>query len=331
MFVSQPVAIILVLITGFMWGSWFRFVRKIGDWPIPAFMLCLYSTSFVIISLAVLALKKWFIPDGIIASMKAAPAMCWFIFVCGALFAVGMQIQMMVVSKAGLIFSTSITSFVGIPLGFFISSYFGKLPPDISLFRLILGVVFLFAATLLCQKSTRMRNTDYGIKLEKGDRTDLKYAMILIFCIVFLQPSYTLAMSIGTQTALNPAGIPAVLLVGILSAGSLVGTLIVSGIRLTRARQWKTAFSRENSRYIGYACLSGLFHYGGNMIHTIAIPALSMAIAWPLGSLSSAWQYMWGVQQGEFARVKKQTKLALLIGILFYLFALLTLTSAIYL
>jgi hypothetical protein len=43
------------------------------------------------------------------------------------------------------------------------------------------------------------------------------------------------------------------------------------------------------------------------MIHTIAIPTLSMAIAWPLGNLASFWQYMWGLAQGEFKGVAKKT------------------------
>jgi hypothetical protein len=138
-------------------------------------------------------------------------------------------------------------------------------------------------------------------------------------------------MAIGTKTDLRPNGLPPVLLIALLSCGSLVGSWILSGIRLTLARQWGEAFSPANRKYIGYACLSGLFHYGGNLIHTIAIPVLSMAIAWPLGNLASVWQYLWGVIQGEFKGVKRATVAVLASGIVGYMLALVTLTAALYL
>lgn len=330
MYISTGTGIFMVLLTTFMWGSWFQFIRRIGKWPVAGFMLWLYTASFVVIWTAVFLLKKAFISDGIADTIRAAPGLCVFVLVCGALFAVSMQIQMMVVSKAGLIFATAVTAMVSIPYGFLISAYFGGISHNVSFPLLIAGVILVFTAGQLCQKSTKMRDADQGIAVEKGDKTRLKYMLVILLCVFFLGPSYTLAMSIGTKTELRPNGLPSVLLIGILSLGSLIGTWILSGIRLTRNRQWKETFAWANRKYIGYACLSGVFHYGGNMIHTIAIPVLSMAVAWPLGNLASVWQYLWGVVQGEFKGVKRATRIVLACGILGYVLALITLTAALY-
>jgi hypothetical protein len=40
---------------------------------------------------------------------------------------------------------------------------------------------------------------------------------MILLCVFFLGPSYTLAMSIATRTQMRPEGIPTVLVVGLLS------------------------------------------------------------------------------------------------------------------
>ncbi len=63
--------------------------------------------------------------------------------------------NMMVVSKAGLIFSTSIMSMLTIPVGCTVSSYFGGLPENVSAVQIILGAVFLVSATC-CARNPRV-------------------------------------------------------------------------------------------------------------------------------------------------------------------------------
>ena len=320
----------MVLCASLMWGSWFQFLRRIGKYPVAAFMLWLYSFSFVLICGAVLILQKWFIPEGILQAIRNAPDYALFVFVCGMLFCVSTQIQMSVVNKAGVVFCTSVTAMVSIPYGFLITSFFGKIPSTVSIPLLVLGVTLIFTAGLLCKHSTMLRDKDQGVVYQKGDDKRTRYMLVILLCVFFLGPSYTLAMTIAPRTEANPNGLPTVLLVGILSAGSLVGTWIVSGIRLTRAKQWKEVAAPENKRYILYACISGFCHYGGNLIHTIAIPSLSMSIAWPLGNLSSFWQYLWGVIQGEMKGVRRKTKDFFIAGLICYLLALVVLTFALY-
>lgn len=330
MSIPVPVSLLMVLTASLMWGSWFQFLRRIKDYPVPAFMLWLYSVSFLIVWGAVLCLKDIFVPEGVLNAIKSAPGLCLFVLVCGMLFSVSTQIQMMVVNKAGLVFATSVSAMFNIPYSFLITSYFGGIPDTVSLPLLLLGVALIFAAGLFCQRSTLMRDADTTNRKVKMDRSRIKYMAMILVCVFVLGPSYTLAMSIGTRTELKPNGLPTILLVGVLSIGSLIGTWIFSGIRLTLSRQWGEAFAWKNHRYIGYACISGLCHYGGNLLHTIGIPALSMSIAWPLGNLSSFWQYLWGVAQGEYRNTKRKTKAVFGCGLVCYILALVTLTVALY-
>lgn len=328
--IPVPVSLLMVLTASVMWGSWFQFLRRTGSYPVPGFMLWLYSASFVIVWGAVLCLRDIFVPEGIWTAVQAAPGLCVFILVCGMLFSVSMQIQMMVVNKAGLVFATSVTAMFSIPYNFLITSYFGGIPETISLPLLLVGVGVIFLAGFLCQRSTLMRDADKVNQAVKMDRSRVKYMAMILVCVFVLGPSYTLAMSIGTRTELRPNGLPTILLVGILSTGSLIGTWIFSGIRLTLSHQWGETFSWKNRRYIFYACFSGFCHYGGNLIHTIGIPALSMSIAWPLGNLASFWQYLWGVAQGEYRDAKQKTRLVFGVGLCCYILALVILTIALY-
>ena len=319
----------MVLFTTFLWGSWSQFIKKIGKWPIAAFMLWLYIAGFAVTSVSMIFLKSIFVPEGIATLVRAMPQKCLLVFVCGATFAAGVQINMMVVSKAGLIFSTSIMAMLSIPVGCTVSSFFGGIPENVSVLQIVLGVALLVTATLLCQKATRMRDRDTREFSQDGEKARLRYMLILLVCAVVFAPTYTLALSIGTRTE-GGKTLPTVLLVWILSAGSLVGTALVSGVRLSRARQWGEFAARRNLRYIGYACLSGLFHYGGTLIHTIASPVVSVAIAWPLGYLSNIGQYFWGMVRGEFRGAYRRTWLTLFSGIVCFVLALITLASALY-
>lgn len=326
----QTIGLLAVLFTTFLWGSWSQFIKKMGNWPIAAFMLWLYTTGVVLVTIALAALHRLLVPEGILQSIAARPGLSLLVFICGATFAIGIQIQMMVVKKGGLIFSTSITAMLTIPIGCLISFIFGGIPPNISALRLAFGVLFLVTATLLCQKSTRMKDADNGVVAVKGDKTNLRYILILAMCAIVFAPTYSLAMSAGTKTTLNPEGLPAALMVGILSWGSFAGTLVVSGIRLTRNRQWGEMLGKKNATCIRLACLAGVFHYGGNLIHTIASPIVSVAIAWPMGYLANVWQYVWGIVRGEFTGSARRTYLTLAGGVLCFLVALTLLATALY-
>lgn len=328
--ISPTVALCMVLFTTFLWGSWSQFVKQLEDWPLPAFIWWLYICGFGVTSLSILFLKPYYFPNGMGEFLTALPGKCLLVLVCGATYSIGTQLSMTVVKKAGIIFHTSINAMLTIPVGCTVSSILGGIPEGVPVLQIIFGVILLVCATMLCQKSARMRDADNGIPVDQGSADRKKYILLLIVCAVVFAPTYTIALSLGTKPE-NGVQLPTPLLVWILSIGSLLGTSIFSAIRLTIHHQWKDAFDvKKNRRKIGLACLAGLFHYGGNMIHTIASPVVSVAIAWPLGYLSSIWQYFWGLFRGEFRGAHKRTMCVLFLGIACFIFSLITLASALY-
>lgn len=329
--ISQTMGLFMVLFTTFLWGSWSQFVKKLSKWPVAAFMLWLFTSGFVLLSAALLILRNVLLPDNVLDLMAALPGKCLLVLICGITYAIGMQINMTVVHKAGLIFSTSIMSMLTIPVGCAVSSIFGGIPENVSVLQIILGVILLVMATLLCQKSTRMRDRDNGVEIaEEETKARLKYMLMLVACAVVFSPTYTVALSIGT-TPVGDLMLPPALLVWILTGGALIGTAIVSGVILLKNHQLAALLAvRENFQYVRYALLAGVFHCGGNLIHTIASPVVSVAIAWPLGYLSNIWQYFWGVIRGEFKGAKKRTWITLVLGVLCFILALITLASALY-
>ena len=45
---SNPIAIAMSLLAAFMWGTWFISLKYLGNYPLEAFYLTLFSTSFVL-------------------------------------------------------------------------------------------------------------------------------------------------------------------------------------------------------------------------------------------------------------------------------------------
>jgi hypothetical protein len=59
-------------------------------------------------------------------------------------------------------------------------------------------------------------------------------------------------------------------------------------------------------------------HYGGNLLHAVGVPALSTAIAWPLGTAGNLWTYLWGLAFGEFKGAPRRAWA--LLGVTVFLF-----------
>ena len=68
----------------------------------------------------------------------------------------------------------------------------------------------------------------------------------------------------------------------VLCSGAFVGSLLICGTILTARKQWGVFFA-VGSKIHKLGILSGVAHYGGNIIHTFATRNLSAVVAWPLG------------------------------------------------
>lgn len=316
--ISYSTAVFLVFIVSFMWGFWHQFVKKLGSWPLAAFMVWMYGAGTLIVWTLLVTMKGLLVPDGIANAILAAPRQALIAAVCGAGFSIGMMINLYVVSQMGLIFSTSITSTVTIILGTALSCFLGGIPKDTSLGKIFLGALILLCATYLCQAASRQKDRDRGQSPQQTGKTSAKFiAILLVYLLVFSQ-SYTVGMSLSVKTDLRTEGLPGPLAVGMLAIGATVAIVIVCLILLARTHQISALWHPGDKRRILYAVVGGVCCLGGDLIHNIASPVLSIAIAFPLANLSGVWQYFWGILNGEFKNSKRMAKVLLGCGIACY-------------
>ena len=151
--ISYSAAVWMVLLTSFMWGFWHQFVKRISSWPLPAFMIWMFTSGALVVWGCILAFQGSMVPEGILTAIGGAREYALLAVVCGAGFAIGMQIQLYVVSKMGLIYSTSVVSTSSILLGTLFSSILGGIPEDTSFVKILFGALILLAATLTCQRA----------------------------------------------------------------------------------------------------------------------------------------------------------------------------------
>ena len=293
-------------------------------------MFWLYTSSFVLVWTVTLILQPSLVPEGVFAVLQGRAGSVIDLLICGAFMAVGLQIQMFIMNKVGLILPNSINATIGIFLGTAVTAIVGKLPPNISLGFVFLAACLLLAATVICQISGKLRDGDFN-KKAKGEtiKTDFRYIpVMLVSSLLTISYSYGLAKEIKTE--LNPDGLPALVCVAVLATGSFIGTLICSGIVLTIRREWKKAFRPEHKIGIAMGCISGMCHYGGNILNILATPVISVAVAFLMGRTGSMWTYIWGIVYGEYRGARKRTYATLFGGILLFIGGVLLLTYGLY-
>ena len=313
MHISYGAAVGMVLLTSFMWGFWHQFVKKISPWPLPAFMIWMFASGTAVVWACILALKAYLVPEGIVVAILAAREYAVLAMFCGAGFAVGMQIQLYVVNKMGLIYATSIVSTSSIILSTVLSSILGGIPEDTSFVKIFFGALLLLLATLTCQRASALKDRDKQISAQAVRKNGRKYLFILLAYLLFFSQSYTVGMSVSVRTDLRPNGLPGPVAVGMLAVGATLAMILICGGMLLRSGQIKMLLRPGKKVCFLFAFVGGVCCLGGDLLHNIASPVLSVAIAWPLSHLSGVWQYFWGIVTGEFAGSGRRAK-ALLAG-----------------
>lgn len=326
---SQTTAILLVLTAAFLWGSWLQVTKYTGDFPLPAFMLWLYGASAVLVWVFILVVENFSV--GVIFSEIAKnPGLAFFVMLCGAGMALGIQIQMMVIDKVGLVLSNSVNATCGVLLGTLLSSILGKLPEGVSYARVFATALILIVATIICQYSGILRDKDLRKQPTRASRTqDMKSALLMVLAAA-LNTAYALGLSVGVKTSVSPTGFSEWPCIGLLAVGSFIGTLIFSGILLTKRHQWNTMFNHKYKKAYLLACLSACCHYGGNLIHTVSSAVLSVSVSWLIGRTGSMWTYLWGIYHKEYKGASKKTFAVLFLGILVYVFGVFLLARSLY-
>jgi hypothetical protein len=302
-FVPQPLAISMALLAASMWGSWFISLKHLGDYPLDGFYMTLFTTSFVFVWTVGFIFDGTAIFTNIGELWRLNRLKIIIILAGGIAYVAGMHLSLRVMRMIGLTLSQPLQSSVSFVAGTLITVGIGGRPEGLSQGRIILSVCFLLAAVFLVffaekTKTTaqRKKNINTGLGTGKGV---MKKALLLIALASVFAPGYTLALSYGLKTITQPVGLAVLPFMCMLCTGAFIGALLTSGVRLTRNREWSRVFHAPRGIH-KFGIASGLFHYGGNIIHTFATGALSSAISWPLGLTSGVWTQLWGIRYGEF-------------------------------
>jgi hypothetical protein len=305
-----------------LWGTWFISLKYLKNYPIQAFMMTLFTTSLIFV---------WgigFILDGkaLIGNIRDVFAISssyiWITLVCGILYVIGMSLSMTVLKTIGLSLSQPIQSSVNIIAGTLVSGLVGGIPADVSVVRMVVAVAFLMAAVVMSVIAGNLRTKAQKEGLSQSSLIFTKKELwrslgIIAFSSAFV-PSYTLAISYGLKSTTHPVGLAVMPFMVLLASGAFIGAFLANGITLTVRKQWHLIWEAPFSIH-KWGIISGLFHFGGNIIHTFATAYLSSVVSWPLGVTSNLWTQVWGFVYGEFKGFPKKVYVALFSGFGFYL------------
>ncbi len=320
--IPTNIAVVMSLLAAFMWGTWYIAVKYLGDYPLDAFYITLFTTSLVLVWGVGLLLDGGAIFRNISQVWAVDPSRVYVTLICGALYVVGMQLSLRVFQIIGLSLSQPLQSSINLIGGILISALIGGIPADLTISRIALAAVFLLAAIFLTLKAGNIRDRAQGIsKIDTGLSRDpkvIRRAVIMLFAASLFVPAYTLGLSYGLRSITQPNGMAVMPFMAMLCTGAFIGAMLMCGTSLTVKRQWHV-FREYGFNIHKLGILSGLAHYGGNIIHTFATRSLSSVVSWPLGLTMGLWTQMWGLVYGEFRGSPRITYAYLFTGILFYL------------
>ena len=316
---TSQIAIIGIIFVTFLWGSWFQTVKHLGNFPVHAFISLMYGISVIIVWISIALLGNQMIPNGFLEEVGSNPGLMLAIFGCGIVFGIAMQLQLTVVKKIGLILSTSVSATCSILGGTIVSAIFAGIPEGVSIVSLFVASALLIMATITCQYAGVLRDKEKQMGEDKQE-SRMQDILFLAFINLILMSFYPLANSIGLRSALNPDGFSSLTCMGILVVGAFAGSSLFTLILLKKEKKsFSDIMSLISKRKLLFlASIAALCHFGGNVLHAILAPIVSVAIATVVGNSYHAWSYIWGLIYGEFKGTSAKTKAILFGGILLF-------------
>lgn len=316
---TAQLAIVGIIFVTFLWGSWFQTVKHLGSFPVHAFISVMYGISVIIVWVAIGLLGKQMIPLGVFSEIKSSPGLTLAILGCGIVFGIAMQMHLTVVKRIGLILSTSVSATCAILGGTIISVLFAGVPEGVSVVSLFVASVLLILATITCQYAGICRDREKQ-KVDEKQQSRTQDILLLAFINLILMSSYPLANSIGLRSALNQDGFSSLTCMGVLVIGAFAGSFLFTLILLC----WEKESVAKVMALIPFgklfilASIAAFCHFGGNVLHAIFAPVVSVAIATVIGNSYHCWSYIWGLIYGEFKGTSKKTYGILFGGILLF-------------
>ncbi len=329
-------AVFLILFASSLWGTWPIALKHLHGFPLDGFILTLFLSSWIFVWIVALIDTQ----GGVVAELEGVAHTHWSLLAStlagGVMYQVGMRVWLFVIHTRGLIFTTSINSSVSLILGTLSSSIAGGLPQGASVPLLAVGIAVLLLAIFTVTTATALRESAFG-RLDRapahqehagpGKRPTVGVALGLCVISGLCTSAYPTAVALGLRSPLRPDGLSVLAFMAVLSTGAMLGALAGSGSLLTVRRQWG-CLRRARRRSFGYGILAGLAHYGGNIINAFAVPVISPAIAWPMGTTSSLWGLAWGYVYREYKGAPRQIYLLQISGSIMFVLGIVILAIA---
>lgn len=326
-------AIAMSLLAASMWGSWFISLKYLGDYPLDGYIATLFTTSVLFVWGIGFVLDGRALSDNIGDVLANDPTRVLATLAGGIVYVLGMRFSLVVLRNIGLSLTQPIQSSVMILVGTLVSALVGGMPEGVSLGRILLACVVLTSAVSAAMLAGRFRSraleTSHEVSGMRVTMHDMWRSLGLILMGSILITAYPLALSFGLRSSTHPQGLAVLPFMALLATGAFIGAMISSGVSLTRRRQWRYVLNRSMSIH-KFGIGSGLFHYGGNIIHTFATAHLSSAVSWPLGVSSGLWTQLWGLAYGEFKGSPRRAYVALFVAIVLYLIGVAIIAGTLY-
>ncbi|MFZ5918370.1 MAG: hypothetical protein ACOYZ7_15625 [Chloroflexota bacterium] len=296
---SQGLSLTLVLLASFLWNTWAIALKYLDhDYPLDAFLLDVYIFSCALMWGVGFLREGSLLVDQLARLWQGSPGLFFSILLVGALFSGGVRIDMGIIASIGLMLTVAVRASIVILVGTAVSMAVGGLPEGASPGLILTAAALLALAVLIGMWAGQEREHNGAQLAVQLDRVDWRVVGRAIAGALLIV-TYAYGLSAGMRSTSHPEGLDAVAYMVLLSTGSLLGALLWGGGRLTRTGQWGVWY-RAPARYRWMAAACAVAHYGGNLIHALGVPALSTAIAWPLGTAGNLWTYLWGLVFGEF-------------------------------
>ena len=322
---SPFTATIGVCFVTLLWGSWFQTVMHIKNFPVDAFITLMYAISVPIVWIPIVLFENTLIPNGVFTELSGNVKLAVSVILCGFVFGIAMQMHLTIVKKVGLILSTSVSATCAILGGIIVSIIFAGVPQGVSIPLIIIASILLICATITCQYAGYRHDKTHIEKHRTSSR--LKDILMLAFINLILMSSYPLANSLGIQTDLQPNAFSPMTCMGLVVIGAFLGALSITIYKMRS--HTVPLFKQLEISYKKLCILAGiaaLCHFGGNILHAIFAPVISVTIATAMGNSYHVWSYFWGLLYGEFKGATLKTYGILGLGVLMFLTGVLLLS-----
>lgn len=323
-------AVLMGLVAAAMWGTWFISLKYLDDYPVEAFYLTLFSTSMVLVWGAGFLLDGSALITNIRLVWQADPSRVYVTLVCGFVYVAGIFLSLHVIRLIGLALSQPLQASMNLIIGTVLSGLLGGIPQGLTAARMALALVLLLAAILLSMRAGSLRGQAEAVRSsaveQRNTQQTTRTAILLLAAASLLAPAYSIGLSYGLTSITQPHGMAVMPFMAVLCTGAFLCALVICGTNLTLRKQWSMVW-KAGFRVHKFGILSGLAHYGGNIIHTFATRNLSAVVAWPLGITAGLWTQMWGLAYGEFRGSPRRTYIYLFAGMACYILGALVISN----